>query len=68
MMKSLMKRIEQLRRSLSKNLIRPPCRIAEEDGSGDLLSRSQMHIDEQDEVALAVQQWRRRKLRCVGGL
>jgi hypothetical protein len=40
MMKSLMKRIEQLRRSLSKNLIRPPCRIAEEDGSGDLLSSS----------------------------
>jgi hypothetical protein len=29
------------------------CRIAEDDDSGDLLSRSLMHVDEQDEVALA---------------
>jgi hypothetical protein len=27
-----------------------------------------MHINEQDEVALATQQWRRQKSRCVGGL
>jgi hypothetical protein len=26
-----------------------------------------MHVDERDEVALVAQQWRRRKLRCVGG-
>jgi hypothetical protein len=26
------------------------CRIAEDNGSGDLLSRSQMHIDERDKV------------------
>jgi hypothetical protein len=32
------------------------CRIAEDDGSGDLLSRSQMHVNEQDEVASAAQQ------------
>jgi hypothetical protein len=31
------------------------CRIAEDVSSGDLLSRSQMHVDEQDEVALVVQ-------------
>jgi hypothetical protein len=29
------------------------CRITKDDGSRDLLSRSQMHIDDQDEVALA---------------
>jgi hypothetical protein len=35
------------------------CRIAEDDGFGDLLSRSQMHVDEWDEVASAAQQqWR----------
>jgi hypothetical protein len=50
----------------SKNLIRPlPVQIADDDGFRDLLSRSWMHIDEQDEVALATQ--RRQKPRCVGG-
>jgi hypothetical protein len=29
------------------------CRIVEDDGFRDLLSRSQMHIDEQDKVASA---------------
>jgi hypothetical protein len=43
------------------------CRIAEDDGSEDLLSRSQMHVDERGEVALVVQQRRRQKTRCVGG-
>jgi hypothetical protein len=28
------------------------CRIIEDDGSGDLLSRTQMHVDERDEIAL----------------
>jgi hypothetical protein len=42
------------------------CRITEDDGFEDLLSRSRMHVDERNELALAAQQWRRRKLRCVG--
>jgi hypothetical protein len=43
------------------------CRIAEDDDSRDLLSRSQMYVDGQDEVALAAQQRRRQKTRCIGG-
>jgi hypothetical protein len=43
------------------------CRITEYDGSRDLLSQSQMHVDERDEVALVAQQRRRQKTRCVGG-
>jgi hypothetical protein len=36
--------LEQLRRALPKNLIRPlPYRIAKASGSGDLLSRSLVH-------------------------
>jgi hypothetical protein len=38
------------------------CMITEDDGSRDLLSRSQMHVDERDEVASAVQQQKRRNL------
>jgi hypothetical protein len=30
----------------------PQCRIAEDDGSGDMLSRSQMHVDDRDEITL----------------
>jgi hypothetical protein len=44
------------------------CRIAEDDGSRDLLSQSQMHVDKWDEVALAAQQRWRWKIRCIGGL
>jgi hypothetical protein len=48
---------EQSRRSLPKTLFAiSRCKIAEDNGSGDLLSRSQMHIDEQSEVASVVQQ------------
>jgi hypothetical protein len=43
------------------------CKITENDGSRDLLSRLRMHIDERDEVAFTVQQQRRQKPRCVGG-
>jgi hypothetical protein len=39
------------------------CRIAEKDGFGDLLSRSQMHVDKWDEVVLAAQQQRRQETR-----
>jgi hypothetical protein len=35
------------------------CRIAEDDGSGDLLSWLQMHIDERDEVTSTTQQQKR---------
>jgi hypothetical protein len=42
------------------------CRITEDDGSGDLLSRSRMHVNEWDKVALTAQQRRKRKTRCVG--
>jgi hypothetical protein len=39
----------------------------EDNGSRDLLFRSQMPADKWDEVALAAQQRRRQKPRCVGG-
>jgi hypothetical protein len=42
-------------------------RTAKDDGFRDLLSRSQMHVDEWDEVALATQQRCMQKIRCVGG-
>jgi hypothetical protein len=43
--------LEQSRRALPKNLIRPlPYRIAKASGSGDLLSCSPVHADAQDEV------------------
>jgi hypothetical protein len=51
---------EQSQRSLLKNLFTLfRCKIDEDDNSEDLLSRSQMHVDEYDEVALAAQQQRR---------
>ena len=43
--------LEQSRRALPKNLIRPlPYRIARTSGSGDLLSRSPMHVGARDGV------------------
>jgi hypothetical protein len=43
--------LEQSRRALPKNLIRPlPYRIAKASGSGDLPSRSLMHAGARDEV------------------
>jgi hypothetical protein len=45
------KELEQSRRALPKNLIRPlPYRIAKASGSGDLLSRSPVHAGARDEV------------------
>jgi hypothetical protein len=45
------KHLEQSRRALPKNLIRPlPYRIAKASGSGDLLSRSPVHVGARDEV------------------
>jgi hypothetical protein len=43
------------------------CRITKGDCFRDLLSRSQMHIDERGEGALVAQQRKRWKTRCVGG-
>jgi hypothetical protein len=52
--------IEQSRRTLLKILFTLSwCRIAEDDGFRDLLSRSYMHVDEQDEITLVAQQQRR---------
>jgi hypothetical protein len=43
--------LEQSRRALPKNLIRPlPYRITKASGSGDLLSRLPVHTDAQDGV------------------
>jgi hypothetical protein len=43
--------LEQSRRALPKNLIRPlPHRISKASGSGDLLSRSPVHAGARDEV------------------
>jgi hypothetical protein len=43
--------LEQSRRALPKNLIRPlPYRIAKASGSGDLLSRSRVHAGARDGV------------------
>jgi hypothetical protein len=50
-----------------KGVMSSSCRIAEDDGFEDVFSRSQMHIDERDEVALTAQQARKQKTRCVGG-
>jgi hypothetical protein len=53
---------EQSWRSFPKTLFTLfRCRITDDDGFEDLLSRSQMHVDERDEVALAAQQLRRQK-------
>jgi hypothetical protein len=43
--------LEQSRRALPKNLIRPlPYRITKASGSGDLLSRSPVHAGTRDKV------------------
>jgi hypothetical protein len=58
--KNLMKRANSREDRFSKTLfVLSLCKIAEDDGSGDLLSRSQMHVDECDEVASAAQQQKR---------
>jgi ribosomal protein L20A (L18A) len=55
--KNLMKRASSCEHRFSKTLFAlSRCRIIEDDGSEDPLSRSQMHIDERDEVASVVQQ------------
>jgi hypothetical protein len=67
-MKNLKKRASSCKDYFSKTIFAiSRCRIAEDNSSEDLLSRSQMHIDGHDEVVLAAQQWRRQKPRCVGG-
>jgi hypothetical protein len=67
-MKNLKKRARSREDQFPKTLFTLSyCRIAEDDGFKDLLSRSWMHVDEWAEVAFAAQQGRRRKPRCVGG-
>jgi hypothetical protein len=56
MIKNLTKR-SSCHRTLTKNLIRPLlCRIGEGNSSRDLLSWSQVHIDDRDEADLVAQQ------------
>jgi hypothetical protein len=63
MVENLMKRASSREDRFPKTLFAlSRCRITEDDGSGDLLSRSQMHVDERDEVASAAQQQKRRNL------
>jgi hypothetical protein len=53
-MKNLKKRVSSHEDRFLKILFAlSRCRIAEDDDFGDLLSRSWMHVDERDEVALA---------------
>jgi hypothetical protein len=67
MMKNLKKWVRSSEDRFPKTLFTlTHCSIAEDDGSGDLLSRSWMHVDKRGEVAMAAQQRRRRKSRCVG--
>jgi hypothetical protein len=57
MMKNLTKPASSREDRFSKTLfVLSWCRIVDDDDSGDLLSRSQMHIDERDEVVSAAQQ------------
>jgi hypothetical protein len=63
MVKNLMKRTSSRENHFSKILFTVSrCRITEDDGSGDLLSRLQMHVDERDEVASAAQEQNQRNL------
>jgi hypothetical protein len=59
--KNLMKRVSSREDRFPKILFAlfRWCKIAEDDDSGDLLSRLQMHVDERDEVASAAQQQKR---------
>jgi hypothetical protein len=67
-LKNLKKRASSHKDRFPKTLFAlSQCRITEDNGSGDQLSRSWMHVDKQDEVALAAQQQRRQKPRCIGG-
>jgi hypothetical protein len=63
--------LEQSRRALPKNLIRPlPYRIAKASGSGDLLSRSPVHAGARDEIdyrgGTSSERWQ--NLRSVSGV
>jgi hypothetical protein len=56
MMKNFKKRVSSREDRFPKTLFAlSRCMIAEDNGSRDLLFWSQMHIDEQDEVALVAQ-------------
>jgi hypothetical protein len=54
-LKNLKKQVSSREDHLPKNLFAlSRCRIAKDDDFGGMFSRSQMHINEQDEGALAV--------------
>jgi hypothetical protein len=56
-MKNLTKRTSSHEDHFSKTLFAlSRCRIAKDDGSGDLLSRSKIHVNERDEIASTAQQ------------
>jgi hypothetical protein len=66
-MKNLDKRASSRKDRFPKTLFALfQCKITGDDGSRDLLSQWQMHVNERDEVALTTQQRRRRKPRCIG--
>jgi hypothetical protein len=61
--KNLMKRVSSHEYRFPKTLFAlSRCRITEDDDFRDLLSRSQIHIDEWDEVPSVVQQQKRQNL------
>jgi hypothetical protein len=61
--KNLMKRASSREDRFQKTLFAlSRCRIAEDDDSGYLLSRSQMHVDERNEVASTAQQQKQQNL------
>jgi hypothetical protein len=63
MVKNLMKRVSSHKDRFPKILFTlSQCRIAEDDSFRDLLSRSQMHVDEWDEVPSATQQQKQQNL------
>jgi hypothetical protein len=60
MVKNLMKRASSCEDRFPKTLFTlSQCRITEDDGFRDLLSRSHMHVNEWDEVASVAQQQKR---------
>jgi hypothetical protein len=59
-MKNLKNRVSSREDYFSKIIFTlSQCKITEDDDFRDMLSQSRMHVDERNEVALSVLQWRR---------